>query len=1147
MPHIASRVGRWAAFAALGGLAACAALAGVAAPTARALAATRSAAPKPPAFPAALAPRLAFAQALSDSGRYTSADSVAQMLLATPALSPADSATVLDLLLFARSRNSRSTLPGTHALAERAVAIRQAAASGDSLPLARALDNLANVFTEESQAQHARDVFVRALGIRARHLGAEDPLVALGWHNIARADYSLGHFEDSRAEFERAKDVREKVLGSRNPETVRSWMGLATVDYMRTRLDLARPECEHVLAVREAVLPAAHPDLLQTRNMMALILGAMGDAIASRDLAQHAVDVTARALGPDHAQVGDALVTLAFARERAGDKVGSVEAYERAAAVFEKAYGPDHYRTAQVMGDWASELCDLGDTVRAEPLFMRALDASRRLTSTPIDLETSLTFQLGRLRAREQRFAEAESLTRVALGRDTLKLAADNANIGRDWVNIGAYRCQSGHCAEATPFFDHAIATYLRRSQPDSVRLGIAVDGLGSSYMARGDTARARSEFLRALMLDERRLGVGHPQASSALSHLSMLAQLARQPDDALAWALRSEDVGRSMLASAAGALSERQALSFEGARVGGCDEVIGAITCGPATPRARRAAWDALIRSRALVLDATAARVHDAHAGDSTAVRLVGEVADARDNLSAAVVRGPAGSSVAAYTRLLEGLHTRVDEAERALAEHSPAFERRQGRDTLGFDDVARALAVGQALVGYARYHPVSAITERGPARYAALVLRGGSKEPTLVPLGAAADLEPLLERWGRALGQRPPADADGARAAERDVRALGAQVRRAVWDPLLGAIGDASWVGIVPDGALHLVPFAALPTTNGRYLVETGPTLHTLTSERDVVPAPDPAPTGTGLLALGGPAFDAEAGANAPVVASAGPLFRGARARCADFAKVRFAALPGAEAEARDVCDAWTAAEGAGSAPLTGAAASEEAFRSLAPGRRILHIATHGFFLEPACARAGESGTRGVGAIEDAAAAGSGGGAANGGAASGSAGASSLGDASVAPASPTNSLVLSGLALAGANHRDEATPCADDGILTAEEIAALDLRGVEWAVLSGCDTGVGPIALGEGVFGLRRSFLEAGARTVIMSLWPIEDAETREWMRALYRHRLVDHASTAQSVRDAARDRLAARRARHVDTHPFHWAAFLATGDWR
>jgi CHAT domain-containing protein len=135
----------------------------------------------------------------------------------------------------------------------------------------------------------------------------------------------------------------------------------------------------------------------------------------------------------------------------------------------------------------------------------------------------------------------------------------------------------------------------------------------------------------------------------------------------------------------------------------------------------------------------------------------------------------------------------------------------------------------------------------------------------------------------------------------------------------------------------------------------------------------------------------------------------------------------------------------------------------------------------------------------------------------------------------------------LAGANRRQATPPDQEDGVLTAEEVAALNLTGVEWAVLSGCDTGVGEIRAGEGVFGLRRAFQLAGAKTVIMSLWPVEDQTTQQWMSALYDNRFTRNFSSADAVRQASLSVLHLRRTKGVSTHPFYWAAFVAAGDWR
>ncbi|WP_433307541.1 CHAT domain-containing protein [Actinoplanes sp. CA-030573] len=138
-------------------------------------------------------------------------------------------------------------------------------------------------------------------------------------------------------------------------------------------------------------------------------------------------------------------------------------------------------------------------------------------------------------------------------------------------------------------------------------------------------------------------------------------------------------------------------------------------------------------------------------------------------------------------------------------------------------------------------------------------------------------------------------------------------------------------------------------------------------------------------------------------------------------------------------------------------------------------------------------------------------------------------------------NPLLRSGLALAGANTwLNGGTPPedAEDGLLTAADVAGLDLQGTELVVLSACQTGLGEIRTGEGVFGLRRAFVLAGARTLVMSLWSIPDEETALLMRMFYRGMLAG-APRAQALREAQL-RLQATR-----PDPFYWGAFICQGD--
>ncbi|HXI04065.1 MAG TPA: CHAT domain-containing protein, partial [Candidatus Saccharimonadales bacterium] len=340
--------------------------------------------------------------------------------------------------------------------------------------------------------------------------------------------------------------------------------------------------------------------------------------------------------------------------------------------------------------------------------------------------------------------------------------------------------------------------------------------------------------------------------------------------------------------------------------------------------------------------------------------------------------------------------------------------------------------------------------------------------------------------------------------RALEPRYREAASELREAIWDPIARRIQGATILLVVPDGAIDLVNLAALPAPGDRYLVETGPLIQYLSAERDLIAPERPRAAGNGLLLVGGVDYGAvPAGGGADVHGSKPPA-------CSPFASLRFPPLPGAGAEADAVARIWKEHESGAVAAsgevmrLAGAEATAPAFLAAAPGKAILHLATHGFVLEDTCATA---------------------------------------SAAEAPEDP---MLLSGLAFAGANRRRDAKPLADDGLLTAEEIAATDLSHAQWAVLSACDTGVGEVLGGEGVLGLRRAFEIAGAGTLIMSLWNVRDEDATEWMTALYRARF-ESLRTAEAVRRASIEVLESRRRNGRSTHPAAWGAFVASGEWR
>ncbi len=1095
-------------------------------------------------------------RALVAAHRYAEAESTAlATLVRRPdgrAPTTADSADLIDALVNGRWWSGRESTPGTLDLAARALAIRTPGQASAPLRYATTLENYANLISQQGKNAEARADYERVLALRCGRMPPDAVEIGSVLHALGRMDYAAAKYVDARRNFEAALAIRMKKLGPRSVEVGRSLNALGSTLMVLDDLPAADSVFTRVLALREQTLPPNHPDIAWSLNNLSLARAAEGNFASAQELGERALTIAERAAEPDQKQVAFALQRLGYARRSMGDYSGARPLFQRSREIFE-GIGPEvdnnYTQAARVEAD---NLDNLGAFDEAEPLVRRALEVDQKRGS-PGSSRGPLLTSLGSALDGMGRIEEARPIYEEVVRYDEQHNGQVSRTTSVSVGNLGANSYDRGDYVAAESLFARAVRIDEQVLGARHLHLGISLGGLGRAKLALGDAAGARALFDRALEIRERVLGPAHPQVAEILHDRAVARARLGDRAGALDDALRAESIGRDHFHLMAQSLSEREALRFEAVRASGLDLAVSLASDSVGLPPPLRSTvWDALIRSRGLVLDEMAERHRALHLDDSEGRRRLDAVTTARRNLIGLLLRGPGDQPPEPYLALLKERRAEVDASERELGWRLEADAAGRSRVTAGFDSIAAALPAGTPLVAYVRIPPshysVSALEHRG--FYAAFVLRAGERVPEVVRLGEAASVEAAIARWSHETAQPLAGARNAQRASEARCREAGDAVRRAVWDPVARVLGASRSVLIVPDGPLQLANFAALPNGVGGYLVETGPLMSFLTVERDLV-REQPSTPSRGLLALGGARFDAALG-GAPLafassaVASTGaasatgePAERGlrsARPGCLEFQQIRFAPLPASRIEADEIAELWRTTHAGDEntrtdvEELIDSLATRTALLSLAPGSSVLHLATHGFFIDPRCARTGEG--RGIGGMAEAPS-----------------------ERSVprpavagAPNAPVESpLLLSGLALAGANQRERVGPGGDDGILTAEEISLLNLSACDWAVLSGCDTGLGTLANGEGVFGLRRAFRIAGARSVIMSLWTVGDQSARDWMSALYRHRLIEHASTPEAVRAASLDLLRQRRTAGLTTHPHTWAAFIAAGDGR
>jgi CHAT domain-containing protein len=461
-------------------------------------------------------------------------------------------------------------------------------------------------------------------------------------------------------------------------------------------------------------------------------------------------------------------------------------------------------------------------------------------------------------------------------------------------------------------------------------------------------------------------------------------------------------------------------------------------------------------------------------------------KLAATRTQLAALLFREPEELSPGQYRTQVEALRTEAERLENILGQSSVEF--RVESEPVTIAAVQPWIPKEAALVELVLYKPFNPKATKpdekwGTPRYAAYILHR-SGDIKWVDLGEAEPINRAVADFREAL-----------QSSSSDIQPVARALDAKLMQPIRKLLGNTRTILLSPDSQLNLIPFAALVDENNNYLVENYSITY-LTSGSDLLKLQTDAPSRQAPVLLANPDYANPGNPETVQIASTSPstdvtTSRGSNnSRSVDFAQLKFAPLEGTKLEADTIAPLLSNVT-----VLTQSQATENTLKQLqAPN--ILHVATHGFFLQdvecvPASDARGGFSTPATIVPEY------------------------VGDRKQVcrptPSNTENPLLRSGLALAGFNPR---TSGNEDGVLTALEAAGLNLYGTQLVVLSACETGLGDVNNGEGVYGLRRAFVTAGAESQLMSLWKVDDYGTSELM-SLYYKRLQNGEGRSEALR--------------------------------
>jgi tetratricopeptide (TPR) repeat protein len=722
-----------------------------------------------------------------------------------------------------------------------------------------------------------------------------------------------GKYDEAHALASKALDAGEKALG-RDHQYVAYLLGeLGFIQRRKGEYAKAEALLQRALAINQKALGPEHPQTVDSMNKLGRIYRSMNDFAKAKQLLSQTVEITEKTLGAEDPIVVEYLLAMDALHHDLGDLVQAERAMQRALTIGEKSLDPASLEMAAILNNLGDIARSKKDYVRAEPLLQRALANYEK--------------QLG------------PSHPRVA---DTLQ-------------NLGIMARERGEYERAIELYERALAIREKALGPEHLNVAALLNNIGNIYKVKGDYGHALEMYQRALSIGEKSGGPYHGLTLMPLSNIARAYAAQGDIANAIKFQTRVDTASDVALALDFAIGSEREKLAYVGSLNEKTDRTISMhVNLAPSDRTAAVMATLVILQRKGRVLDAMSAGLAALRQrADPEDQKLLDQLKSTTEQLAKLALDGPQNTSAAEYHRQLTSLEEQKEDLEEKISVRSAEFRAQSQPVTLAA--VQAAIPPNTALIEFAIYRPFDPRAEKnsdafGKPRYVAYVIpRQGDVQ--WKDLGDSQAIEASVQALRLAL--RDP--------ARNEMRSLARGVDEKLMEPIRPLLGEARHLLISPDGELNLIPFEALVDEKGQYLISRYSFTY-LTSGRDLLRMQSALADKRKSKVTANPLVVANPSFGEPVseeIASttARPVTPG-RLRsvtsASSLSEVYFAPLGATEQEALTIKNFFPDAS-----LLTAERATESALKQTA-APRILHIATHGFFLSETSASAG--GNRGA-----------------------------------------------------------------------------------------------------------------------------------------------------------------------------------------
>ena len=1032
------------------------------------------------------------------------------------------------------------------------------------------LSNLGNVYLREANYPAAEQVVRQALAANQQLLGENSEAVATDENNLAIIYVHEDKYADAEPLYKKSIATNEKLGKFTSAAT--SLSALGTLYGKMHRFADAEQACNQALALDLKAPVSEHPDIGMDLNNLGATLTSEGKfsqaeqaygkgmaveqqastpnqaAIAGieqnagallRDEGKYpqaenllllALASRAKALGPNHPEVASILVDLGGLYEFETRYSDADRALQQAVTIDLKSLGPQSLETANAIAALAQLHAGDGDYAAADKLYHDAIPVYLKVLGQSNDRLAQVLLSHAEVMRQEQKYDDAVK-TAAAAAAIYQKLDGDSSGgyaACLDFMAAGAEDGRSHDLSEK--LHKQALAIHEKNDGPNSLSVSDSLEGLARVYKDEQKFADSEPLLLRQLKIEQGRATMPHSAGvEAAEADLASLYYAWAKPQQAAPYFQMYLGDYMGELRANAATMSERNRLLYFAEYRSAFPMFFSFVSLFyKQMPELTGRMYDVLLQEKGMIAQSAAAmRAAVMASGDPQAVQMLDRLAS--DKAQVAALAESTVGDPANYQKQMNDLAGEANTLEAELSKRSAVLSRQQSQNAATWQDVQKALKPGEAAVEFVRFKFHTGIEPVANVGYIALVVTPDSKAPELVILGEAKDLEagPMLayrDDVGQTRGFEQ--EAASASAGQQGTVANTSAAYAAFWKPLETALGAAKRVYVSPDGVLTTIPMGLMADSDGKLLMEKIQ-LRIVNSTKDLLLPLQPAQSKSALL-VGNPKFDLSAAQQKTAIAELRGEMMGAAGQQAATPAVQISnagaaqaasrggdlkggdlnPLPGTQVEV-DTVDKLLKTAGLQATEYIGELALKDTVAQ-AHAPRVVHIATHGFFLSDEELKVSAEAQGKTANVDE------------------------------------DPMLRAGLFFAGADRvRQGAAPEAgvDDGVLTAYEASQLNLEGTELVVLSACETGLGKDLNIDGVFGLRRGLQEAGAEAVMMSMWSVPDKETQELMGLFYQKWLggLDKAEALRQAQLAERETV---RQRYGKDLPYYWGAFVLVG---